>query len=744
MTRRALPLLVAAALLLPGPLASLESPVITVTTAQTVHLPGDPVRLIVSLSNPGPPVRADVFVGVISPTGEVRLVDASLALGPAGSADVGTFAAARANVLLPTGPVFPRPSDIAVDTNGDGLPDAAAVSASTAGWVPGTYRAFAALVEPGSAPTGAPRLLGSLSVAFFEVKAGGAASTSGAVAIAADGSRLFVANPDSGSVSAADTVAEVKAGEAPVGEDPRAVALGPEGRRLYVTSQGSSTLSVLDAGTLAPLATVSVGAEPYGVVADPRGHLVYVASAATDAVEVVDVRLARVIARIPVGPKPKGLAITADGSRLYATHFLSGQISVIDPVNRALLQVIPTGADSNMAQKMGIHPRDGRAYLPHIRSNVTNRAVLFDTTVFPVVSVIDLAGNQPRPDERIDLAVTDQPVNLPFDVGFSTDGRRLYVVNMGSGDVSVIDLFLRMRVARVEVGDGPRGIAMSPDGRRAYVANSLSDDVSVIDLGTHTEVKRIPVTTSPLAPQIKRGKLLFFSSRSTEISRERWMSCASCHFEGEHDGRVWILLPRGPRTTTSLRGAGETRPFHWSADRDEVQDFELTIRQLQAGSGLLRDDVPNDPLGPANAGRSADLDALAAFVESLRPKPSPFLNADGSLTAAALRGQAIFERSDVGCLECHPPPRYTDSTMAASPFIRHDVGTGGGPDEGFGPAVDTPSLRQVWNRTVFLHDGRAATLQDVLTTHNPGDRHARTSHLSPGEIDDVLAFLRSL
>ena len=99
------------------------------------------------------------------------------------------------------------------------------------------------------------------------------------------------------------------------------------------------------------------------------------------------------------------------------------------------------------------------------------------------------------------------------------------------------------------------------------------------------------------------------------------MSCESCHADGEQDGRTW-LFPDGPRNTTNLRGLAHTHPLHWSADRDEVQDFEFTIRELQAGTGLLDD--PHPELGSPNTGRSADLDALAVFVESLQPKPSPF------------------------------------------------------------------------------------------------------------------------
>ena len=280
------------------------------------------------------------------------------------------------------------------------------------------------------------------------------------------------------------------------------------------------------------------------------------------------------------------------------------------------------------------------------------------------------------------------------------------------------------------------GMVLTPDDRTAYVANALSDDVSVVDLSTFEEVKRIRVTTSPLSPQLKRGKLLFTSSRSTRVSRDRWMSCESCHADGEQDGRTW-LFPDGPRNTTNLRGLAHTQPLHWSADRDEVQDFEFTIRELQAGTGLIEDGEPQPELGQPNAGLSADLDALAAFVESLQPKPSPFRLADGTLTPEARRGQVVFHRADVGCADCHILPLFTD-------FLLHDIGTGNGPGELLGPAFDTPSLRGIWHTAPYLHDGRAPTLRDVVVTQNPTDRHGHTSHLSEAEVQDLVAFLLSL
>ena len=560
------------------------------------------------------------------------------------------------------------------------------------------------------------------------------AHASGSIAITPDGATVFVVNPDSGSVSALDTVSATTLDEILVGRDPRSLALELDSQRLHVTNQASATLSILETHPLTRHATLRVGPEPYGVVADPTSRFVYVAATGADRIDVVDAELVEVVDTIAVQAQPKGLAIAGDGAWLYVTHELSGAVSVIDLAERRVLQVIATGPESNRAQRIVLHPTTNRAYLPHMRSNVSNPHLLFDTTLFPVLSVIDLTTNQHLLHERLDLSVVDRPVNLPFDVALSADGQRAYIVYLGSGDMSVIDLASRTVLAHLEVGDGPRGIVLAPDERTAYVANSLSEDVSVIDLSTFEEVTRIPTTTSPLSPQLRRGKLLFISSRSTAISRDRWMSCESCHFDGEHDGRTW-LFPDGPRNTTNLRGLAHTRPLHWSADRDEVQDFEFTIRELQAGTGLLED--PHPELGPSNAGRSADLDALTAFIESLQPKPSPFRHQDGTFTPEARRGQAVFHRPDVGCAACHIPPLFTDLLM-------HDIGTGHGPGELLGPAFDTPSLRGLWHTAPYLHDGRAETLRDVLVSHNPDDRHGRTAHLSETELQDLVTFLLSV
>ena len=151
------------------------------------------------------------------------------------------------------------------------------------------------------------------------------------------------------------------------------------------------------------------------------------------------------------------------------------------------------------------------------------------------------------------------------------------------------------------------------------------------------------------------------------------------------------------------------------------------------GTGLARGKPLPLELGEPLAGRSDDLDALAAYCNSLEPTLSPHADGPGKLGLAAERGRVLFESPAVGCAGCHSGPMYTDSRLDAKPFRTHDVGTGrGDPAETLGPAFDTPTLVGVYRTAPYLHDGRARTLRDVLTTHNAGDRHGGPRGCRPG------------
>lgn len=555
------------------------------------------------------------------------------------------------------------------------------------------------------------------------------------LAVTSEGDLLLVINPDSNSVSVMDLPAFDNIEEISVGKTPQSIALDASNRFAYVTLLEEDRLLVLNIDGRRVSRYLPVADEPMGVIVDTNGR-VFVASAGANLIQVFDASTWEPISEIQTESAPTGLALSESGKYLYTTHFFSGLLSVIDLNRFEIEAVIPTSPDSNLSHSLFITPN--RGYLPQTRSNATNRALLFDTTVFPVVSVVDLENRINLRQKRISLDVADRVVGIPIDAVVVNRTNELYVLNAGSNDVSVIDLTTGMASAHLEVGANPRGLALTPDERTLYVNNTLDGTVSVINTITRRVIGTHSVTDIPLTNDVLNGKRLFNSSVSIELSKDRWISCATCHFNGEHDGRTWFFQD-GPRNTPSLLGVADTGPFHWSGDLDELHDVESTIRNIQAGTGLIDGPANCTPAcdqGSPNAGRSEALDHLVAYLETLTLSPNPNLIGEGELPEIARRGKDIFFSAQTGCASCHLPPLYTDR-------MRHDVGTGTSSLENKGHRFDTPSLRGIYKTAPYLHDGSAATLMDVLI-NNANDEHGTTSHLFAEDLEALVEFLKAL
>ena len=107
------------------------------------------------------------------------------------------------------------------------------------------------------------------------------------------------------------------------------------------------------------------------------------------------------------------------------------------------------------------------------------------------------------------------------------------------------------------------------------------------------------------------GKQIFYNAQDPRMNRDGYLSCASGHLEGGEDGRVWDFTDRGEglRNTSSLLGrwgTGQGR-LHWTANFDEVHDFEQDVRSNFSGTGFMCDldfhsGTRSQPLGDAKAG----------------------------------------------------------------------------------------------------------------------------------------------
>ena len=602
-----------------------------------------------------------------------------------------------------------------------------------------------------------PRLLSALALTLALTLPAPGGTSNSLLDVTPDGKRLVVANTDQGTVSVVDAQGRKKLCEVPVGDHPEGVSWVGDGPLVLVTVWGDDKLVWVDADAGKVVHTLAVADEPYGVVVTKDGSRAYVSHDYPGTVAEVDVAARKVLRTFAAGSCVRGLALSPDEKTLYATEFFTARLVALDRASGKVLETWTGQESDNLCRNVVLHPNWPTAYLAHIRSRVTG----FDArgSIFSTLSVCDLGPTKPGdPRRRMHSADTFngvQVVSNAWEAAVTPDGKRLYTLYAGTDDLNLFDpVNDRYRDAEPtggirRVGKHPKAIRVSPDGTEVYVSNTLDFEIGVYDRDIRRKLGEVKVTAPPHTPEWVRGKELFVSAKPP-MGSVKWISCSSCHPDGLSDARVW-QNPEGDRRTVHLWGLAHTHPLHWSADRDEVQDFEYTVRgKLMRGRGLFDGTLkPRPNFLPAAeldmdlAGKSKDLDALAIYTNSFESRLSPHAAGPGKLTLEAERGRKLFASDAVGCATCHSGPYYSDSSLKR-PFVVHDVGTGDGPREQMGGKYDTPTLIGVYRTGPYLHDGRAKTLRDVLTTCNPGDKHGKTSHLTPAEVDDVVAFLKSL
>ena len=163
--------------------------------------------------------------------------------------------------------------------------------------------------------------------------------------------------------------------------------------------------------------------------------------------------------------------------------------------------------------------------------------------------------------------------------------------------------------------------------------------------------------------------------------------------------------------------------------------------------------------------------ALALYIYSLQAPSNP-----NQFDEKAKAGEKIFQRER--CVACHTPPLYTNNKLTLadgftppkdSPssldVLPISVGTDGGlalkTRKGTG-YYKVPSLKGVWYRGHYLHDGSVASLEEMADpdrlkeTHVPGGwsppgvkgraikGHEFGLTLKPAEREQLIAFLRTL
>lgn len=582
-----------------------------------------------------------------------------------------------------------------------------------------------------------------------------------ALAASKDGRLLYVANADARQVAWVGLPGGQVARRVAVPGEPTGLVLSPDGNRLIVACAApKSVVVVLDAVSGDLVASILAGHTAVGPAIAPDGKRVYVCNRYSGDVSVIDLTAGKEVARVPAVREPIAAAVTPDGRAvLVANHLpntrtdeafqgdVSPVVTLIDTRTHQTAAIqLPHGASG--LRGLCVSPDGRHALVTHLLSNFQKVPFRVDMGWINtnVVSVIDLPER--KVVRTVGLDEFEFGAGNPWDAAFSADGRTVCVSLAGSHQLAVIkasdlmgDLARRTMQPMMGVwpiypalgeslwrkvklpGKGPRGLAAS--GSRVFVAQYFSDAVAAVDVGRAAEKGDAPPACEEIAlgpaPRLsveRRGELLFGDAT---ICHQQWQSCASCHPDARADGLVWDLMNDGvgnPKNTKSMLLSHRTPPAMAEGVR---MTAEAAVRS--GITHILFSERPEDEAA-----------AIDAYLKSLRPVPSPRL-VDGRLSAAAERGRAVFESGRVGCCRCHPAPLYTD-------LKAHDVGSRG-PYE-HTSRFDTPTLVEVWRTAPYLHDGRYATIRDLLVEGRHGLGRGRDGDLSEQEMADLVEFVLSL
>jgi YVTN family beta-propeller protein len=584
--------------------------------------------------------------------------------------------------------------------------------------------------------------------------------------VSGDGKRLYVVAQESNALLIVDAGSNKVINKIGVGNQPHSVILSKDGQKAYISNQWSDNISVVDLSAGKVTDTLKTGNGPAGLALSEDGQALYVVNSYSSDVSVLDLRSKEEINRITAGNNPTGIKPSPDGKLLFVTS----RRAVIGPYGEPLVSELCVINDSS--RRVSEYRKIESAYMMENIAFTPHGDLGFVTLIRPKNYVPSIQVEQgwmmthgfgvfePGKEGTVSELLIDEPNSFysdPFGIAITPDGKKAFISSSGADYISVIDIdsvrallakaspevrklysnnlgiSRRYIIKRIHTGSNPKGIALSPDGKLLYVAEMLDDNIGVINTESLQKVSTIDLGGPGRITVARRGRRLFNNSSHTFQNQ---YCCYTCHPDMHEDGLVYNMsgkdMGRNVTNTMTLRDISETAPFKWSGTNLTVykQDgmrFSTFLTRTESFS-------------------YRDLDALTAYIlTGIKNPPNLQYNPNGELTEAQLRGKKIFDRATDNngneipeanrCITCHTPPYYTNLKMS---YVQTLAAT----DDSI--LFDTPHLNDVYASAPYLHDGRAATLEEIWTKYGKNDKHGVVNDLTKIQLNDLIDYLKSL
>ncbi len=547
--------------------------------------------------------------------------------------------------------------------------------------------------------------------------------------------------------------------------------------KAFVSCARNNLVRVFNAITRQELAPIPLGGlVPQALAVDAAGTKVYAAFLHSG-------NLTTILPGGPTGPAPAqpppsnialpvpprtALIVAANDPRIDFI-VLDRDVAEINPITQVVTRYLG-GAGTNLFD-VAVQPGTGDVWVantealnlirfePVLRGHFADHRLTRLEQVSGTPTVYDLnpgVDYLTLPNPAAQATALTQPTALAF----APSGTEVWVAAFGSDRIAKVATATGAVLGRVDLRStgedsrqmrGPRALALHAGLQRLYVLNKLANTISIIGTATGTLLMEVPAGSfNPTPAAIREGRGFLFDSR---LSGNGTAACATCHLDADRDGLAWDLgnpggdmvvvmgqnlsahdpTPRarnihpmkGPMVTQSLRGMPNGAPFHWRGDRPTLQSFNGTFANLMGGSQLS----------------TADIDALAAYLLTLRNHPNPNLQPDGTLPASfaggnPANGRDLFNFHLNHCAVCHEGPKGTNNNIDS----RQEVGST--------QPLKNPPLGTVYQRLFFTPQTGQTTITGFGLLHDGIGFQLPTVHpyvldtlATAAEFADVMAYV---
>jgi YVTN family beta-propeller protein len=269
------------------------------------------------------------------------------------------------------------------------------------------------------------------------------------------------------------------------------VAIAPDGSRIYVSDEAESTLDVADGKTLKVIKRIHLSGHPNNIAVSRDGRRVYVGIIqAPGGVDVIDTGSLQDVKTLPTKGSIHNPYVTPDGKYVVAGSIQGKTVNVIDA------QTDQTAWTLQM--DLGVRPM---AFATN--PDGSTKWIFVQLTGFNGFAVVDFTTHKEiKRIQNPDLPPGKAPVTAGADpshgMAVTSDGKTLLVCSRLNNELYAYSLPDLKLVGGADLGGkGAAWVTLTPDGTTAYVAMAVTNDVSVVDVKSLKEVTRIPVGFVP-------------------------------------------------------------------------------------------------------------------------------------------------------------------------------------------------------------------------------------------------------